>query len=54
MIRLAPLIALLRLGCATTSSIQQRVARMHVGMTMDEVTDLFGKPTSSETRKPVA
>lgn len=47
MTRLAPLFALLLLGCATQSSLQQRVARMHVNMTMDEVTDLLGQPTSS-------
>lgn len=41
------LIALLLFGCTTQSSLQQRVARMHVGMTMDEVTDLLGQPTSS-------
>ena len=46
--RLAPLFfALLLLGCTTQSSLQQRIARMHVGMTLDEVTDLLGQPTST-------
>lgn len=45
--RLAPLVALLLLGCVTQSTIQQRIARMHVGMTMDEVTDLIGNPTAT-------
>jgi hypothetical protein len=46
--RLAPLLfALLLLGCATESSLQQRVARMHVGMTFEEATELLGKPASS-------
>jgi hypothetical protein len=45
--RLALLFALLLFGCATPSSIQQRVARLHVNMTVDELTDLLGKPTAT-------
>jgi len=47
-IRLAPLFALLLFGCATEPvSIQQRIARLHVGMTYSEVNDLLGKPVTT-------
>ena len=47
MSRLAILLAFLLFGCTTQSSIQQRVARLHVNMTVDEVVDLLGKPTAT-------
>jgi len=45
--RLAPLLALLLLGCTSMSSAPQRIALLHVGMTQQEVTDLLGKPRTT-------
>jgi outer membrane protein assembly factor BamE (lipoprotein component of BamABCDE complex) len=45
--RLAPLLALLLLGCANPVSVPHRIALLHVGMTQQEVTDLLGKPRTT-------
>jgi outer membrane protein assembly factor BamE (lipoprotein component of BamABCDE complex) len=42
--RLAVLLALLLLGCATDPSLLHRIAQLHEGMTQQEVYDLLGKP----------
>jgi len=47
MIRFAPLLALLLFGCASMSSVPRRIALLHVNMTQQEVTDLLGKPRST-------
>ena len=44
--RLALLLALLLVGCASNDSVPRRVALLHVGMTLQEVNDLLGKPRS--------
>ena len=45
--RLAILLALLLFGCASHSSIPQRIALLHIGMTQQEVIDLLGKPRTT-------
>jgi len=45
--RLAPLLALLLFGCTSLSSVPHRIALLHVNMTQQEVTDLLGKPRST-------
>ncbi|MEP6669870.1 MAG: outer membrane protein assembly factor BamE [Chthoniobacter sp.] len=47
--RLAPLFALLLFGCASVSSVPQRIALLHVGMTQQEVTGLLGKPRTTNS-----